>query len=250
MWWLILAAVLLAGVSSYLVTRQQPMTYQSHATLMVGSALANPNPDNTDLFLTQALASTYADVAQREHVRDATMAALGLSALPEYAVRAVPRTDLIEIAVIDTDPQRAQAVAGELANQLIKLGPTGSDQADQTRQGFVDQQLDQLEANIKATQDEISNKQTELASMFSARQIADTQALITALGSKLTAMQANYASLLLSTKRDATNTITIVEPPTLPSTPIGPNKKATILLAVAIGFMLAAVGAYLARLSG
>jgi len=245
MWWLILAAVLLAGVSSFLVTRQQPMIYQSRATLMVGSALANPNPNNTDLFLTQALASTYADVAQREHVRDATMAALGLSALPEYAVRAVARTDLIEIAVIDTDPPRAQAVAGELANQLIKLSPTGSDQADQPRQGFVDQQLDQLEANIKATQDEISNKQTELAPMFSARQIADTQALITALGSKLTAMQANYASLLLSTKRDATNTITIVEPPTLPSTPIGPNKKATILLAVAIGFMLAAVGAYL-----
>ena len=42
--------------------------------------------------LTQALASTYADVAQREHVRGATMAALGLSALPEYAVRVVPRT--------------------------------------------------------------------------------------------------------------------------------------------------------------
>jgi succinoglycan biosynthesis transport protein ExoP len=245
MWWLILAAVLVAGVSSLLVTRQQPMIYQSRATVMVGRALENPNPNNTDLWLTQALASTYADVAKREHVRDATMAALGLSKLPEYTVKVVPNTDLIEIAVVDTDPQRAQAVAGELTNQLIKLSPTGSTPADQPRQSFVDQQLNQLEANIKATQDEISNKQAELAQMFSARQIADTQALITALGNKLTAMQANYAALLQSTKRDATNTITIVEPPTLPSQPIGPNKKATILLAVAIGFILAAAGAYL-----
>ena len=245
MWWLILAAVLVAGVSSLLVTRQQPMIYQSRATVMVGRALENPNPNNTDLWLTQALASTYADVAKREHVRDATIAALGLSELPEYTVKVVPNTDLIEIAVVDTDPQRAQAVVGELANQLIKLSPTGSAPADQPRQGFIDQQLDQLEANIKATQDEVSNKQAELSQMFSARQIADTQTLITALGSKLSAMQANYASLLQSTKRDATNTITIVEPPTLPSQPIGPNKKATILLAVAIGFILAAAGAYL-----
>ncbi len=245
MWWLILGAVLLAGVSSFLVTRQQPMIYQSRATVMVGSALANPNPNNTDLYLTQALASTYADVAQREHVRGATMAALGLSALPEYAVRVVPRTELIEIAVIDTDAERAQAVAGELANQLIMLSPTGPDQADQPRQSFVDQQLDQLEANIQATQDEISNKQAELAPMFSARQIADTQALITALGSKLTAMQANYASLLLSTKRDATNTITDRRATNAPVEAHRPNKKATILLAVAIGFMLAAAGAYL-----
>ena len=200
MWWLILAAALVAGMSSFLVTRQQPMIYQSRATVMVGRTLENPNPNNTDLWLTQALASTYADVAKREHVRDATMAALGLSSLPEYAVKVVPNTQLIEIAVVDTDPQRAQAVVGELTNQLIKLSPSGSDPADQPRQSFVDQQLDQLEASIKATQDEITNKQAELAQMFSARQIADTQALITALGSKLTAMQANYASLLQSTK--------------------------------------------------
>jgi polysaccharide biosynthesis transport protein len=245
MWWLILAAVLVAGVSSFLVTRQQPMIYQSRATLMVGRALENPNPNNADLGLTQALASTYADVAKRENVRDATMTALGLSELPQYTVKVVPNTELIEIAVVDTNPQRAQAVAGELTNQLIKLSPTGSTPADQPRQSFIDQQLNQLEANIKGTQDEISNKQAELAQMFSARQIADTQALITALENKLTAMQANYASLLQSTKRDATNTITIVEPPTLPSQPIGPNKKATILLAVAIGFILAAAGAYL-----
>ena len=160
--------------------------------------------------------------------------------------------ELIEIAVIDTDAQRAQAVAGELANQLIMLSPTGPDQADQPRQSFVDQQLDQLEANIQATQDEISNKQAELAPMFSAHQMqADTQALITALGSKLTAMQADYrVTPAVRKKRRHQHDQRIVEPPTLPSKPIGPNKKATILLAVAIGFMLAAAGAYLSRLSG
>ena len=46
------------------------------------------------------------------------MAALGLAWLPEYTAKAVPNTPVVEISVTDTDPQRAQAVANELANQL------------------------------------------------------------------------------------------------------------------------------------
>lgn len=244
-WWLIVAATLVATVSSFLATQQQPPIYQSRTTIMVGRAIENPNPSGNDLWLTQQLANTYADIAKRSPVKEATMAALGLTWLPEYTVRVVPNTQLLEIAVVDTSPQRAQAVAAELANQLIRQAPTGGDSEAQQRQAFIAAQLNDLEAKIKETQAEIEKKQTDLANMFSARQIADTQTQIAGLQSKLTTLQANYAALLANTQKGALNTISVVERAALPTEPIGPNKAATILLAAAIGLILAGGAAYL-----
>lgn len=244
-WWLIVAATVVATVSSYLATRQQPPIYQSRTTIMVGRAIENPNPSGNDLWLTQQLANTYADIARRSPIKEATMAALGLSWLPEYTVRVVANTQLLEIAVVDTSAPRAQAVAAELARQLIRQAPTGADSQAQQRQTFITAQLNDLEAKIKETQAEIEKKQSELTNLFSARQIADTQAQITGLQSKLTTLQANYASLLANTQKGALNTISVVEPAPLPTEPIGPNKPATILLAATIGLVLAVGAAYL-----
>lgn len=244
-WWLIVASTLAATVASFLATQRQPPIYQSRTTIMVGRAIENPNPSGNDLWLTQQLANTYADIAKRAPIKEATMAALGLTWLPEYTVRVVANTQLLEIAVVDTSPQRAQAVAAELANQLIRQAPTGGDSAAQQRQAFIAAQLNDLEAKIKETQSEIEKKQTDLANMFSARQIADAQTQISGLQSKLTTLQANYAALLANTQKGALNTISVVERAALPTEPIGPNKPATILLAAAIGLILAAAAAYL-----
>ena len=244
-WWLILASTLVATFSSVLATRQQAPIYRARATIMIGTAIDNPNPSGNDFWLTQQLATTYADIVQREAVRAETKAALDLTWLPEYTARVVPNTQLMELSVTDSDPRRAQAVAMELVNQLIQLSPTGTSSQDQQRQVFIDGQLDELEGKIKETQDEITKKQAELGGMFSARQIADAQTQIAGLQGKLSALQANYAALLSNTRQGALNTISIIEPAALPTTPVGPNKMATILLAVAIGFVLAAGGAYL-----
>ena len=245
MWWLIIAAVLVATVASFLMLRRVPPTYQSHSVLMVGQALQNPNPSNNDLYMSQQLANTYVDILQREQLQNATKAALGLEWLPQYSARIVPSTQLMELTVIDTIPERAQAVGSELANQLIRLTPAGTENADLSRQSFIARQLDELEASIEATRAEISKKQSELASMLSARQIADAQTQIAALEGKLQTLQANYASLMQSTGLAATNTISIIEPATLPTKPVGPNGPVMILIAAAIGFVLAAAGAYL-----
>ena len=244
-WWLMLATTLVAGLSSFLAVRQQPAIYQSRTTLMIGRAIDDPNPTGAEFYLSQQLAQTYADIAQREPVRNETMAALGLSWLPEYAARAVPNTQLIEIAVTDTSPERAQAVANELGNQLIQLSPTGTRLEDQERQSFINQQLDNLETQIEQTQTEVQARQDELGELFSARQIADTQNQIAALQAKLATLQVNYASLLANTRQGAINTLAVIEPATLPGTPIGPDRLLTVLTAAAIGFVLAAGAAYL-----
>lgn len=244
-WWLLLASTLVATVSSAMATLRQPPIYRTHATVMVGSVIENRNPNANEVWLGQQLATTYADIAQREPVRRAAMANLGLSVLPEYSVRVVPNTQLIEITVTDTSPERAQAVANELANQLIAISPTAPGGTEQKRQAFIEQQLTDLEVKIRETQEEIERKQAELANLFSARQIADTQTQIAGLQNKLNTLQANYAALLANTQRGALNTLSVIEPAALPTKPVGPNRVAIILLAAAIGLALAAGAAYL-----
>jgi non-specific protein-tyrosine kinase len=242
-WWFIVFAVLSATGACFLALRSQPPTYQSRATVMVGRSIDNPNPNGNDLYLTEQLASTYADIAKRDQVRNGVMKTLGLNWLPPYNVRVVPNTQLIELTVTDSIPERAQKAANELARQLILQSPAGSEQ-DQTRQAFINQQLDELEAGIKETRDAISKKQADLAGLYSARQIADTQAQITALQQKLTTLQANYGVLLQSTQSGATNTVRVIEPAALPTTPVGPNKALVLLLAAAIGCAVAVLGVY------
>jgi non-specific protein-tyrosine kinase len=243
-WWLLVAATLVAAVSSYWATRQQPLVYKSTATLMVGSAIENPNPSNNDLFITQRLASTYVDLANRASVRDATKEALGLNWLPEIAVRNVNDANFIDIVVTDTSPERAQAVAAELTRQLILRSPTAQAE-DQERQAFVSERLDQYQTAIEETESQIAAKQEELGELISAREIQNVETEITALDSKLQTLETNYASLLQSTQRGATNTIRVIEPASLPNQPVDQRLAVTVLTAASIGFVLAASAAYL-----
>jgi succinoglycan biosynthesis transport protein ExoP len=212
-WWLIAASLLLAGVSSGLYTLRQPSTYMSRTTIMVGSSLLEPNPNSSDLFLASQLASAYVDIVQRSTVRIATQEALGLSRLPYYTARLVPNTQLIEVSVVDIDPTRAQAVAGELIRQLLRIGPSTQDTPDTPEhQAFIEDQLTEMEEGIKQTTAEIERIKAELTGMFSARQIRDAREQITALESKLSTLQANYGSLIANSRRGATNTIHLLEP--------------------------------------
>ena len=241
-WWLVLASTLVAGLASFVVVRMQPIEYRSHATLMVGGSIRDPNPNSGEFYLAQQLVTTYVDLAQRDSVRQPTMAALGLEWLPAYSVRQVPNTQLMELGVVDTDPVRAQLVGQALIDQLVRLSPAGGE--EQTRARFVEQQLDELQTAIVETKEEVNRRQTDLAQMFSARQIADSQAQIGALENKLTTLQSNFTSLLATTQKGAVNTLTIIEPPS-PSSPVDRGLLTQTLLAAAIGFLLAAGGAYL-----
>ncbi|MBI3958916.1 MAG: hypothetical protein HY328_08910, partial [Chloroflexi bacterium] len=244
-WWLVVASMGVALVSSIIATSYQVPVYRSQTTIIVGrSMIDNPNPSGNDLWLTQQLATTYSDMLKRQPVQEATKTALGLNWLPEYTTQIVPNTQLLEVAVIDTDPRRTQAVASELVNQLIRLSPTGLKEEEQQRQDFINRQLDELEIAIEETKADITAKQEQLNTLFSARQIADTQTQIASLQSKQSSLQTNYASLLSNSQKGALNTIQVIEPASLPAIPVDPNRLYTILTAAAIGLLLAAGAAY------
>jgi capsular exopolysaccharide synthesis family protein len=243
-WWLIVLAAALAGVSSYYTVRNEPEIYQARSTLMTGRPFDNPNPDGNQFYLSQQLAATYAEIAKREPVRQATQAALGLDYLPKYDVEVPDQAQLIEITVIDTNPEQAQSVANELANQLVLLSPGSSGPEKQEMAAFVNKQLADLAAQIEQTQEEITVLEGQLGELFSAREIAAMQDQISALQEKLSVLQTNYTGFLANSQQEATNVLTIVESASLPGEPIGSNKPLIIALSVVLGFLLAAAAAY------
>jgi succinoglycan biosynthesis transport protein ExoP len=244
-WWLILASTIVAMVASFFATLRQPPIYQSQTTLIIGRAINDPNPTSGEINLAEQLASTYADIANREPVRNATMQSLGLTSLPSYTAGALPNSQIIQIQVTDVNPVRAQAVADELAKQLIAQSPTAANPEDEARQQFINDQLNRLQSQIDQTQTEIEGLQEQLGKLTSARDIQDTQNQVTSLQTALTELRSSYNGLLSNTQQGAINTLAVIEPASLPRQPIGPNKPLTILLAGAIGFVLAASAAYL-----
>jgi polysaccharide biosynthesis transport protein len=242
-WWLLAAATLIAAGSSFVYTFLQPSVYESRTTLFVGSGIKDPNPSSNQVFLAQQLAQTYADIAGRKPIQQATMDALNAEWLPYYTVQVAPNTQVVEIKVIDQDPIFARDFAAMLSQQLILQGPAG--QAEHNRQLFVDTQLEKLQVSITETEDEVVQKQQELANLFSAREIANIENQIDALDKKLTTMQSNYAALLATTQRGAANTLSVLEPANLPDEPISSRLLINVLVAAVVGFVLAAGGAYL-----
>jgi non-specific protein-tyrosine kinase len=210
---------------------------------MIGAGLQDPNPNNSQLGLAEQLAAAYADIAGRAPLRQATMAALNITQLPNYTVKPVLDSPLIEIVVTAKDPALAQAVAQELVNQMILQSPVG--QEEHERQQFLVEQLAKLEAGIQETEDEITRMQDDLASMFSAREIASTQDAILALQNKLSSLRMNYSSLLANSLQNATNRLTILEPAGLPTEPIKQNLILNLLMALVVGAVLGAGGGYL-----
>ncbi|HSM56419.1 MAG TPA: polysaccharide biosynthesis tyrosine autokinase [Candidatus Sulfomarinibacteraceae bacterium] len=243
-WWLIAAAAIVAALGSFLSVRNQPDMYRSQATLLVGSTIEDPNPSGGQLSAVEQLAANYADIAQRQPVREAVMEELGLSSLPGYAVTPLPRTQLMIITVNDTSPERAQAVANALAQQLVQLSPSGSSPEEAQREAFINTQLDDLQIQIEETDAEIEARQQELGALFSAQEINETQAEIAALQAKRNTLQNNFASLLANTSRGALNRITIIEPANLPRSPVDPRHELTILIAAVVGMILAGGAAY------
>ena len=244
-WWLLVLAPLIAAIASIIATGRMVPTYRTNTTVLVGRAIDTTNPTNTDLALAQQLANTYAEVLRRRPVRSATMETLGLSWLPNYIVATVPDTQLIELTVEDVDPVRAKAVADELVRQLVLQSPGNLKPEEEQRQNFISKQLAELEIGIEDTKAEIERRQEELAGLFGAREIADTQDDILILQQKLSDLRANYGSLVDDAQTNSVNQISVIEPAELPTRPINPNRIAIVLLNAALGFLLAVAACYL-----
>lgn len=249
-WWLILLSAGLAAGASYLASSRQPRIYQTTTTLMVGQVTQKTNPTYQDFDMSTELARSYAQITRRQPVLQGVIDTLGLP-IDWYALQGqvsaypIEGTQLLAVTVSDTSPERAVAIANEVAHQLILQSPTSPEnKARQERGAFVKSQLDDLQTRIKGAKTRIEKLRTELDAAFSARQINEIQNEITDLESLINTWQANYSDLLRFLEgSDQTNLLTIIEPAPLSTVPTSPNVMMNVILATIVGFMLATAAA-------
>jgi len=247
--WLIVLATAVAAASSYMASKSATKVYQTATTLMVGQITTDPNPTSYSMYTSEQLVSTYVQMAKREPVLQGVVTALKLpidwqDLRPQISVTPVAGTNLLTIVVIDTNPNRAKVLCDEIARQLINQSPTPTDAKTDARAQFVNSQLADLEKKINQTNTDIEELQKAMINEVSARRIQDIQSQISTKQSQLNTWQATYANLLTFVQGGA-NYLSVVEPATLPRTPINPGTRQTMLLAGMIGAMLAVGAAFL-----
>ena len=244
-WWLVILSVTVAATSSYRASQSVTPLYSTKATLMIGRVMQDPNPSQADFATGQQLAMTYAQMVRRQPVLQGAIDNLGLqmnwgALAGRVNAWNVPRTQLLEISVVDSNPQRAKALADAIAEQLILSSPANPSGISQDDQAFSRQQLDDLKGKIEDAEEEAGLLTEELDAAISARQIQDLQNQIQVLEIKISGWQSTYSQLLTSLQGGEVNVLTIFEEASLPRYPISPNVRMNVLLAVAIGLALAA----------
>jgi non-specific protein-tyrosine kinase len=213
---------------------------------MIGQPLDQFDPNYLDFYTGERLAQTYSELIKREPILKRTAAALGFEEQwrglrGKVAVSLVPGTQLIEIRVTDTDPQRAKRIADELAHQLMEMvTPEESEERE-----FLRSQAASFPAKIEAAQEEIQKLEAEMGQAFSARQIQDIQSQINALQGQISNWQATYAQYQLLLGERGVNALEVIEEAPLPAAPIGSGGMMQVLLAAAIGLILAVGAAFL-----
>lgn len=248
-WWLLLTASGMAGLMTYHAVRQTPPVYVSATTLMVGDVLRSPKPGEDEFSVVQNLANGYAQIVTRQPVLEATVKALNLpyvwEILRQRIVVVHPTGSLtIEIRAMDGDPILARDIAATIADQVIMASPTRDrkQEVDRRRQ-FIKDELSDLQSKIEGGRADLNKKQAALGQETNARGVLDRQDEIKAIELNLTKWRTSYSELLASLEgKGDPNSLTILEPAMVPTTPAGPRGTWYVLLSAVGGFGVVAIG--------
>src|SRR5688572_10389581 len=174
-WWVLVLGTLVAVAIGYGITQNQTPVYKATATVMVGGFIQAPQVSRDDIVARDAFTQAYAEMALRQPVLDGVVEALHLNLswieLKDIvAVGIVEGTPLIEISAEANSPKAAQAIAGEIANQLILLSQTQSDE-ESTRQ-FVQQEIQHLQTKIETERESLAVLQVEATARISPKRLS------------------------------------------------------------------------------
>lgn len=245
-WWLLLLGILIPMTISYSLLSRRPPVYQARATLMVGTSLQTLNPDPWQMNLSTTLAGAYAELVKQGPVLEAVIDRLGLPRTPEQLAQQIETriysgAQLLEIRVVDTDPEVAALIANALADELIRRSPA-SGASDPEQQAFIRRQMADLQARIESVDGEIARLTDRMATLTSAAEIREVQERIAALETVKTTYQARYADFLQLYNPESPNLLSLFDPATPPQRPI-PTRTTLIVGVAGLAGLALAVGA-------
>jgi len=244
--WLIMLVTAVAGLSSYYYSLTLRPTYRAETTMLIGKVLQEANPNVPVQYDIGSLAQAYSLLAVQPAILQATAEAIRWpepwqNLFFKITTKATFGSQLLQIAVTDSDPAQAATIANEIARQLILQGPISAQQKDAEEQrAFVTSQLAQLKLQIEGAQKTLNNLNAQAALENDPNKLNDLNNRISSLQARIADAQKNYASLLAIVNNNSTLFVTVLVPAQPPKSPISPNIVQNVLLALVAGLVIAA----------
>lgn len=240
--WLILLMTALGGIAGYFFAGTIPPTYRATTTMLVGQLRQGVDPTQNDLQAGTNLATAYSLLVQQPRILEATAKAVNYNGPWQnlfYSISTATQPQLLRISVNERDALLAQAIANEVANQLIAQGPVAEQQAQaQTEHEFIQKQLMNLRTQILTGQDTVQVIATQAAIENDPETLKDLNARLASMQEKVDGWQRNYAALLELANRGSDLYVTVLAPANLPAAPISPNVPQIILIGALLGFLV------------
>ena len=235
--WKVIALVgVLAAAVAFLASSALPRTYESGSRLLVGQALQASNPD-VNLFQSATdLAETYAVIGETRQLLEKVKTTLKLdipieTLIANVRVRPVQDQPMIDIRATGDTPEKAAAIANEVAEQLIAIAPAivpGEPDA-----AFAQEDLKDTAEQITQTRDELR----ELLAL--PERTPEQQVRLDVLESRLVSLRATYAALLQNATTVAANRVSVIDPAVAPLEASSPRVLLNTILAGILGLLLA-----------
>ena len=242
--WLIALCTILAGSAAYIVSRSTHPVYSASAVLLINVAPSGTaGTDSNSLAASRSLASTYVELLQTSDILDKVVAKLDLplssmSLAARVQAQVVANTQLIQISLEDTDPQRATMIVNTLADVFRQMNEEQQLSRYASLSASLTTRIQQVEKDIATTQAEIT--------ALPAKRTSQEEARFDQLQATLAQYNGSYSNLLNSlsqvrlSEAQTMSQVSVVQKARVPSTPVRPRTLNNTLLAAVVGAILAA----------
>ena len=241
-WWWVLALVTLLVVAiGYVVTQNQTPVYEATTTVMVGDSIQYSQINRDEIAAQDTYTQVYAEIARRQPVLEGAVNALGLDLSwrrlrDSVSVHIVDNTTLIEITVSANSPQTAEALAGEIANQMMLLNRSSADEL--ANHQFIQQEIENLRTRIDAGRKRLATLKAQVTFVVSSERLAELKTEIDTLERFVTDWEDTYSRLLtLSASNTSQNSLILIEEAHANSRPVSPILTLNMLLSMCIGLV-------------
>lgn len=145
--WTILVTVLATVLVVALGAAYVPHTYTAQLTMQV---LPYGAASDTQSYYALRVTNSYIALAESDLILDAVKERLDIDTVPDYELKPVAGTDLLELSVIDEDPEKAKQVANTLAAILVNQEQDAYVPVGVLAKSRLEDQVAQLEVELEA----------------------------------------------------------------------------------------------------
>jgi capsular exopolysaccharide synthesis family protein len=230
-WWVVALTTVFAAAAAAGGLSLVAPTYRSTATLQAPIATGVQAPN--DLTYVDRLMNTYTALATQQSYRADVERLAGVRGGLSLSVSVQPNTELLQLSATASSPDRALRIASIAATVLVDRTTAFTRATSQVAEGTLASELGSISQSIAALRDQLARLSADVSSTNT--RLSLTQSIL--------GQQLNYQALVQQRAQlqfaDAVRqqTLSVVQPPSRPSSPASPHRRSLIALALVLGLL-------------